>query len=85
MAVMVMEGPGVYVCHCRVVNDRHIRAIIEAGASTPAEVARACGAGATCGGCVPLIRRLLSEQAERLCALPCPVAEVAVPAADRCA
>ena len=85
MAVMVMEGAGVYVCHCRVVNDRSIRATIDAGASTPAQVARLCGAGATCGGCVPLIRRLLSEQAARGCAAQCPAAEAAVPAADRCA
>jgi len=80
-----MEGQGVYVCHCRVVNDRHIRATIDAGASTPAQVARACGAGATCGGCVPLIRRLLSEQAERRCAQQCPAAEAAAPAAGACA
>ena len=62
-----------YVCHCRVVNDRRVRETIDAGARTPAQVARLCGAGATCGGCVPLIRRILAEQAERACAAQCPM------------
>jgi len=69
-----------YVCHCQVVNDRRIRETIDAGARTPSQVARACGAGATCGGCVPMIRRLLAEQADTGCALACPMAS-AVPAA----
>jgi bacterioferritin-associated ferredoxin len=75
-----------YVCHCRVVNDRRIRETIHAGARTTAQVARACGAGATCGGCVPLIRRLLDEHATRPCALQCPLAAAAVTdGVDRCA
>jgi bacterioferritin-associated ferredoxin len=63
-----------YVCHCRVVNDRRIHEAIAAGARTPAAVARACGAGATCGGCVPLVRRLLAQHADHPCALQCPLA-----------
>jgi bacterioferritin-associated ferredoxin len=53
----------VYVCHCRVVTDRTIRATIEAGASTAAEVRRSCGAGSVCGGCYPAIRALVAAHA----------------------
>jgi bacterioferritin-associated ferredoxin len=75
-----------YVCHCRVVNDRRIRDTIDAGARTPGQVARACGAGATCGGCVPLIRRLLADEADRRCAPHCPAVIAAVDGGvDRCA
>jgi bacterioferritin-associated ferredoxin len=49
------------VCHCRVVNDRAIRAAIASGARTVAEVARHCGAGRGCGGCCPAVRRILAE------------------------
>jgi bacterioferritin-associated ferredoxin len=51
------------VCHCRVVSDRTVRATIAAGATTPAEVAVACGAGSGCGGCTPTIEALLAEAA----------------------
>jgi bacterioferritin-associated ferredoxin len=74
IALAVAEDTRMYVCHCRVVNDRRIRETIDAGATTPGEVARACGAGATCGGCVPMIRRLLAERADPSCALACPMA-----------
>jgi bacterioferritin-associated ferredoxin len=74
-----------YVCHCRVVNDRRIRETIHAGARTTAQVARACGAGATCGGCVPLIRRLLDEHATLPCPLQCPLAAAASPTASTAA
>ena len=51
------------VCHCHVVNDRRIRAEIERGARDEIDIARACGAGTDCGGCVPAISRLLDEGA----------------------
>lgn len=50
-----------WVCYCRAVNDRAVREAVEAGARTHAEVARACGAGDRCGGCMPAIDRLLQE------------------------
>lgn len=67
-----------YVCHCQVVNDRRIREEIEAGAITPRQVAERCGAGATCAGCLPAIRRLLMEQGARPCECPCPLAAAVV-------
>ena len=50
-----------YVCHCRAVTDHAIRADILAGARSEGDVADGCGAGARCGGCLPLVRRLLEQ------------------------
>ncbi|GGI09023.1 (2Fe-2S)-binding protein [Egicoccus halophilus] len=52
-----------YVCHCNVVSDRHIRAAIAAGAVDVDGVSDACGAATVCGGCVPTIEDLLAEAA----------------------
>lgn len=49
------------VCHCRVVNDQRIRQAIAEGARDEDALARACGAGAQCGGCLPAVSRLLDE------------------------
>jgi bacterioferritin-associated ferredoxin len=49
------------VCHCREVTDRCIAAAIAAGARDPAALARRCGAGGACGGCVPALRALLDS------------------------
>ena len=54
------------VCHCNGVSDRTIRNVVRSGADTPAQVARACGAGASCGGCIEVVRDLIhSECAHR--------------------
>ena len=58
-----------YVCHCRAVTDRQIRTVIAGGATDLAAVATACGAGATCGGCLPAVRDLL-EAAGHPCEWP---------------
>ena len=50
------------VCHCRAVNDRRLRTVIDAGATSPEEIARRCGAGGSCGGCRPTIESLIEEQ-----------------------
>lgn len=50
------------VCHCRAVNDRTVRSAIHAGADDVDEVARVCGAGGDCGGCVLRIERLLAVE-----------------------
>jgi bacterioferritin-associated ferredoxin len=49
----------VLLCHCKGVSDRVIDTAIACGASTLDDVARACGAGAYCGGCRPGIEDLL--------------------------
>jgi bacterioferritin-associated ferredoxin len=51
-----------YVCHCRAVTDCRIREVIAAGAASLGEAARRSGAGVTCGGCLPMVARLLEEQ-----------------------
>jgi bacterioferritin-associated ferredoxin len=48
-----------YVCHCRAVTDCRIREVIAAGATGLGEVARRSGAGITCGGCLPGVRRIV--------------------------
>jgi bacterioferritin-associated ferredoxin len=47
------------VCHCNGVSDRAIRRSVRAGAVTPDLVARACGAGACCGGCRGAVQEIL--------------------------
>lgn len=51
------------VCHCKRVSDRAIRAAVREGASCQQSVGEACGAGTGCGGCVPLVQRLIREEA----------------------
>lgn len=53
------------VCHCNVVNERTVRAAIDAGAETVAEIGMRCKAGTDCEACHPELERLLSERAER--------------------
>ncbi|MDP5182302.1 (2Fe-2S)-binding protein [Blastococcus sp. BMG 814] len=50
-----------YVCHCNVVTDRDILEAIANGARCVADVARATGAGRTCGNCVDSLRDLVCQ------------------------
>lgn len=50
-----------YICHCRGVTDRTIRAAVASGAGSVEQVAARCGAGADCGGCHPALEELLEE------------------------
>jgi len=47
------------VCHCSLVSDREIRESIRSGAESVEALAAACGAGACCGGCTPMLERLI--------------------------
>ena len=49
------------VCCCRGVSDRQVRTSVAGGAASAGAVARACGAGAGCGGCIPTVRALIEE------------------------
>ena len=49
------------VCHCHGVNDRQIRDEIAGGATDPDELGERCGAGSSCGGCRPTVKRLLEQ------------------------
>ncbi|WP_082177132.1 (2Fe-2S)-binding protein [Arsenicicoccus sp. oral taxon 190] len=52
------------VCHCRVVRDTDIDAVVAAGARTLGAVCQQSGAGTVCGGCVPAVRSLLHRYRE---------------------
>jgi len=67
------------VCHCRGITDRAIREVIRRGAHSPREVAIACHAGRSCGGCIPTVRELIKIEATRCTAEP---AELPVAAAS---
>ena len=58
------------VCHCARVCDRTIRAAVREGARTQDAVARACGAGSMCGGCVPAVSEILEEERKPGARLP---------------
>lgn len=50
-----------YVCACRALTDRTVKAAIASGARTVEEISSRCGAGGRCGGCWPTLRELLDE------------------------
>ena len=50
------------ICHCHAVNDTTIRRCVAEGARSESEVGEACGAGSGCGGCRPMIDRLIQSQ-----------------------
>ena len=63
------------VCHCAAVNDSAVKQVIDAGAHTIAEITAGCGAGGGCGGCHPVLCRMLDAHARGACgADECPVA-----------
>ena len=52
----------VIVCHCHAVNDRAIRQAVREGACSVRQVARACHAGRSCGGCRPSVLQVIDEE-----------------------
>jgi bacterioferritin-associated ferredoxin len=54
------------VCQCNGISDREIRRLVREGASSRLEVARACGAGAACGGCLPTIHAIIVDAKDEL-------------------
>jgi bacterioferritin-associated ferredoxin len=55
-----------YVCNCNGIREREVRAAIEAGATRPAEVFRACEARPQCARCVCEMKQMIDEQVEVL-------------------
>jgi bacterioferritin-associated ferredoxin len=68
------------VCLCRGVRERTVRATLAEGASTVAEIRRACGAGTECGACCPMLAELVVQA--RGCARSTSGASSAVPALE---
>jgi len=54
----------VIICHCERVSERTVRRAVREGAHSCRQVARACDAGRSCGGCRPLIREIIEGESE---------------------
>jgi bacterioferritin-associated ferredoxin len=65
--------PAVIVCCCHRVTDREVRRAAIGGARTPREIATACGAGSSCGGCRVTVCEILDavEDQEATLAVVC--------------
>ncbi len=50
------------VCHCNIVTDRKIRDCVRNGAVDLADVTRASGAGAHCGGCTAAVEQVIEAE-----------------------
>lgn len=55
-----------YVCNCNGIREREVRAAIEAGASRPAEVFKACDARPQCARCVCDMKQMIDERCDVL-------------------
>ena len=56
-----------YVCNCNGIRERDVRAaIINAGASRPAQIFKACDGAAQCARCVCDMRQMLDDEREAL-------------------
>jgi bacterioferritin-associated ferredoxin len=53
-----------YVCVCRAVTDKQVRAALEGGAETLEAVRAACSAGGDCGGCHGVIEEMIQVHLE---------------------
>lgn len=54
------------VCHCKGVTDRDLRRQFDHGVVTDADQFFEQGPGNSCGGCRPLVERLLRDWAARV-------------------
>ena len=52
------------ICHCKAVTDRAIRKAVRGGANTRGEVAKACAANLSCGGCAPAIDEIIAAETD---------------------
>jgi bacterioferritin-associated ferredoxin len=55
----------VIVCHCRRITDRQIRKMVQNGATSVGQVARACGAATGCGGCATVVHEIVNDELGR--------------------
>jgi bacterioferritin-associated ferredoxin len=56
----------VYVCNCNGIREREVRAVIDAGASWPADVFKAKACAPKCGRCVCDMRDMIEAARETL-------------------
>ena len=50
-----------YICHCNALTDQHVRQAADAGARRAADVYRAAGCKAQCGGCTRSVLCMLRD------------------------
>lgn len=50
-----------YVCVCKAVSDKAIRAQVAAGACSMRELKQCLGVGSQCGKCVPVAQQMLAD------------------------
>ena len=55
------------VCHCKGVTDREIRRCVRAGVASIEAVSEACGAASGCGGCEPLVSKIVEAELDSQC------------------
>ena len=55
-----------YLCNCNGIREREVRAAIDAGASTPAQVFRYRQCAPRCAKCVCDMRRMIQDSREAL-------------------
>lgn len=59
-----------YVCICKAVTDREIRAAVHAGTTTVAGLRKKLGCTGQCGGCRQQVRQVRNEALAELAAIP---------------
>ncbi|HEY8615637.1 (2Fe-2S)-binding protein [Phenylobacterium sp.] len=55
-----------YVCNCNGIREREVRAAIDAGATRPADIFKACDSRPQCARCVCEMRDMIDESRETL-------------------
>ena len=70
------------VCHCHGVTDRAIRKVVREGACSLRQVALASRAGRMCGGCRPVVKKLIEEEGALTTASPASTVSPAAVAAS---
>jgi bacterioferritin-associated ferredoxin len=53
-----------WVCLCKAVTSQTVQEVIDAGARSTKDVAKACGAGSECGRCRQTVRLMLARSAD---------------------
>jgi bacterioferritin-associated ferredoxin len=61
------------LCLCHPTTDRDVDAAIDDGARTVQDLARRCGAGTGCGGCIDELRGRLAARGANTCSRDCAV------------
>jgi bacterioferritin-associated ferredoxin len=52
--------PGMIICVCKAVSEKHIRSAVKSGATSLRDLTRKLGVGTCCGKCVPEAKATLS-------------------------